>query len=183
MGDRKIEYEEAPARREDQPPLPVAVVRSCSKDALVAAAEAGERGLITLLLAGPKERICRLTARAQLDLWPREVVAAACVAGNPAGSGKVGTLMKGSLHTDPHARIFGLSLAVVLAASLVLNAASPSTRICQQPDRDFGTTGTNSISTSRRVGPALESGSPVDAFGTSRSKACATNQGGEEPGY
>jgi hypothetical protein len=183
MDDGKIEYEEAPARRGDQPTLPIAVVRSCSKDALVAAAEAGERGLIAPLLVGPKERICGPTARAQLDLWPHEVVAAACVAGNLAGGSKAGTLMKGSLHTDPHARIFGLSLAVVLAACLGLNAASPSTRICQQPDRDFGTTGTNSISTSRRARPALESGSPVDAFGTSRSKACATNQGGEEPGY
>jgi hypothetical protein len=59
MDDGKIEYEEAPARREDQPALPIAVARSCSK--------------------------------------------------------------------DPHAKIFGLSLAVVLAACLVQNAASPST--------------------------------------------------------
>jgi hypothetical protein len=84
MGDRKIAYEEASARREDQPPSP----------------------------------------------------------------------MKGRLHSDSHARIFGLSLAVVLAACLVLNATSPSTRLCQHSDRDFGST-----------------------------KACATNQGGEEPGY
>jgi hypothetical protein len=128
MDDGKIECEEAPARREDQPALPIAVVKSGSTDALVATAE-------------------------------------------------------GSLHTDPHARIFGLSLAGVLAACLILNAASPSTRISQQPDSDFGTTDTDSISTSRRVGPAPESGLPVDAFGTSRSKACATNQGGEEPRY
>ena len=183
MDDRRTEYEEAPARREDQPALPIAVVRSCSDDALVAAAEAGERGLIAPLLVGPKERLCRPTARAQLDMWPHEVVAAACVAGNLAGSGKAGTLRKGSLHTDPHARIFGLSLAVVLAACLVLDATSPSTRICQQPDRDFGTTGTNSISTSTRAGPALENGSPVDAFGANRSKAWATDQAGEKPGY
>ena len=50
---------------------------------------------------------------------------------------------------EPHARIFGLSLAAVLAACLVLNAASPSTRVCQQSDRDFVTTGTNSISASK----------------------------------
>jgi hypothetical protein len=113
MGNTKIAYEEAPARREDQPPLP----------------------------------------------------------------------MRGRLHSDSHATIFGLSLAVVLAASLVLNAVSASTRICQQPDRDFGATSGSSISSSRRIGPALESGLPVDALGTIRSKACATNQGGEEPGY
>jgi hypothetical protein len=83
------------------------------------------------------------------------------------------------LRADPHARIFGLSLAVVLAACLVLNAASPSTRICLQPDRDFAATGTSS----RRVDPALTTGSPVGAFGAIRSKECAANQGGEEPGY
>jgi hypothetical protein len=46
--------------------------------------------------------------------------------------------MRKSMHTESHARIFGLSLAALLAACLVL---SPSTRNCQQSDRDFGTTG------------------------------------------
>jgi hypothetical protein len=46
------------------------------------------------------------------------------------------------MHTESHAKIFGLSLAALLAACLVLNAASPSTRNYQQSDRDFGTTGT-----------------------------------------
>lgn len=185
MGDRKIEYEEAHARREDQPPLPTAVVYTCSEGALIGAIEAGEVGFVAPL-PGPKERMCRLTGKARRDLWPHEVVAAAytaessSVAGNLAGGSKPGALLKGSLHTDPHARIFGLSLAVALAACLVLNAASPSTRICQQSARDFGTTSTNSISASRR---ALEGGSLVDPFGTIHSKECATNQGGEEPGY
>jgi hypothetical protein len=120
---------------------------------------------------------------ADMKVSPYEVVAAASAAANLAGSGNGDTLIKGSLHTDPHARIFGLSLAVAMAACLVLNAASPSTRICQQSDRDFGTTSTNSISASRRVGPALEGGSLVDPVGTIRSKECAANQGGEEPGY
>jgi hypothetical protein len=186
MGDRKIEYEEAHARREDQPPLPTAVVYTCSEGALIGAIEAGDPGLVAPLLVGPKERMCRLTGKAQLDLWPHEVVAVAytakssSVAGNLAGGSKAGALIKGRLPIDPHARIFGLSLAVALAACLVLNAASPSTRICQQSARDFGTTSSNSISASRR---ALEGGSLVDSFGTIRSKECATNQGGEEPGY
>jgi hypothetical protein len=85
--------------------------------------------------------------------------------------------------TDPHARTFGLSLAAVLAACLVLNAVSPSTRICQRSDRDFVTTGTNSISALSRVVPAPESGSHAGGFGTIHSKECATNEGGEEPGY
>ena len=84
---------------------------------------------------------------------------------------------------EPHARIFGLSLAVVSAACLVLNAASPSTRVCQRSDRDFVTTGTNSISASSRVVPAPEGGSHAGGFGTIHSKECATNEVGEEPGY
>jgi hypothetical protein len=84
---------------------------------------------------------------------------------------------------DPHARIFGVSLAALLAASLVLNAASSSTRICPQPGRDFATTGTGSVSASRRIVPARDGGSHVEPFGTIRSNECATNEGGEEPGY
>ena len=84
---------------------------------------------------------------------------------------------------EPYARIFGLSLAAVSAACLVLNAASPSTRVCQPSDRDFVTTGTNSISASRRIVPAPEGGSRAEPSGTIRSKECATNEGREEPGY
>jgi hypothetical protein len=83
---------------------------------------------------------------------------------------------------EHHARIFGVSLAAVLAACLVLNAASPSTRACQPSDRDFVTTGTNSISASGRVVSASEGGSHAGPFGTIHSE-CATNEGREEPGY
>jgi hypothetical protein len=55
-----------------------------------------------------------------------------------AGSDKAGALMKGSPHTESHARIFGILLAALLTACLVLNVASPSTRICQQSDGDLG---------------------------------------------
>jgi hypothetical protein len=82
---------------------------------------------------------------------------------------------------DPYARIFGLYLAALLAACLVLNAVSPSTRICQQSGRDFGTTGTASPLT--RVVPAPEDGSRVQPSAMIRSKECATIHGGEEPGY
>lgn len=85
--------------------------------------------------------------------------------------------------TDPHARIFGLSLAAVLAACLVLNAASPSTRVCRPSDRDFIITGTNSISASSRVVPAPERGSRGEPSGMIGSKECTTNEGREEPGY
>ena len=46
------------------------------------------------------------------------------------GTAKIEIL--GGSAAEPHARIFGLSLAVVSAACLVLNAASPSTRVCQR---------------------------------------------------
>ena len=82
---------------------------------------------------------------------------------------------------DPHARIFGLSLAALGAVCLVLNAASPSTPICQQSGGDFGTTGTASSLT--RVVPAPEHGSQVQPSAMIRSKECATIHGGEEPGY
>ena len=92
-------------------------------------------------------------------------------------------LRRGSLRTESHARIFGLSLALLWAACLVLNAASPSSRICRQSDRDFGITGTHPVSASTRVATAAGVDSRADQFGTIRSKECAANQGGEEPGY
>ncbi len=84
---------------------------------------------------------------------------------------------------DPHARIFGLSLAALLAASLVLNAASSSTRICHASGRDFGVTRTDSVSTTTLIAPAAGGGSRAEPSGTIRSKECATNEGGEEAGY
>jgi hypothetical protein len=84
---------------------------------------------------------------------------------------------------DPHARIFGLSLAALFAACLVLNAASRPTRSCQQSDRDFDATSTNSVSASGLALPPLEGGSHMEPSSTIPSKECATNHGGEEPGY
>jgi hypothetical protein len=84
---------------------------------------------------------------------------------------------------EPYAKIFGLSLATVLAACLVLNAASPSTRVCQPSHRDFVTTSTDSAPASKRIVLALGGGSRVEPSGTIRSKECATNEAGEEPGY
>jgi hypothetical protein len=94
-----------------------------------------------------------------------------------------GSTASSNTSTDPHAKTFGLSLAAVLAACLVLNAASPPPRVCPRSDRDFVTTGTNSISALSRVVPAPESGSHAGGFGTIHSKECATNERGEEPGY
>ena len=46
---------------------------------------------------------------------------------------------KESLHTETHARMFGLSLGALLAACLFLNAMSSSTRLCQPDRTDVGT--------------------------------------------
>jgi len=108
MADMKIGYEEMLARRKGQPPLPTAVVYPCSEDALIGAVEAAKTGLITPLLVGPKEQIGKVAGKAKVDVSPYEIVAAAdaeesaSVAANLAGNGKVGALMKGSLHTDQY---------------------------------------------------------------------------------
>jgi hypothetical protein len=73
-----------------------------------------------------------------------------------------------NMSADLRARIFGLFLAALCC--LVLNAVSPSTRICQQSETGFG-------------GSALEGGSYAGQFGTIHSKECATSEGRKEPGY
>jgi hypothetical protein len=98
-------------------------------------------------------------------------------------SGSAAKSPSSNTSADPHARIFGLSLAALLAASLVLNAASSSTHICQKSDRDFGATSTDSDSGSTRVVLAPGGGSHVEPSAMIRSKECATIHGGEEPGY
>ena len=112
-------------------------------------------------------------------------VDARLAAGRPGNGSRLSAAKSPSSNrsADSHARIFGLSLAALLAAYLVLNAASSSTRICQVSSRDFGVTRTDSVSTTTLIAPAPGGGSRAEPSGTVRSKACATNKGGEEPGY
>jgi phosphate acetyltransferase len=106
MADIKVRFDEMLARRKGKPALPTAVVHPCSEDALVGAVEAARAGLIEPLLVGPQEQIRETAAKAKLDASPYKIVSAAdpeesaAVAANLAGNGKVGALMKGSLHTD-----------------------------------------------------------------------------------
>jgi hypothetical protein len=91
-----------------------------------------------------------------------------------------------------HARIFGVSLAAVLAACLALNAASPSTRVCQQwhpkpwyralkPMRQLPQPPYDGAV---RLGqPSVTAGSHGEPSGMIRSTECVMNKGGEEPGY
>jgi phosphate acetyltransferase len=108
MADMKIAFEEMLARRKGETPLRTAVAHPCSEDALIGAVDAARAGLIDPVLVGPQEQIRSAAAKAKLDLSPYKIVSttdpveSAAVAANLAGSGKVGALMKGSLHTDQY---------------------------------------------------------------------------------
>ena len=108
MADMKIAFEEMLARRKGAAPLPTAIVHPCSEDALTGAVEAARSGLIDPVLVGPQEQIAEVAAKARLDVSAYKKVAttdpleSAAVAAKLAGDGKVGALMKGSLHTDQY---------------------------------------------------------------------------------
>lgn len=88
------------------PPLRVAVVHPCSPEALQGALEARDEGLLDPVLVGPESKIRRIADQAglALDNIPIEDTehshAAAARAVELAVRGRVGALMKGSLHTD-----------------------------------------------------------------------------------
>jgi len=67
---------------------------------------------------------------------------------------------------DSHAKIFGVSLAVVFTFCLALSAVSSSTRITQQSDCPFAATGAISVSASGCAVSALANGSQLK-FGRS----------------
>jgi len=87
-------------------PMRVAVVHPCSVEALQAALEARDEGLLEPVLVGPEAKIRSIADQADLSLQglPIEAVehshAAAARAVELAVAGQVGALMKGSLHTD-----------------------------------------------------------------------------------
>jgi phosphotransacetylase/acyl dehydratase len=87
-------------------PVATAVVHPCDAVSLMAAVEAAQAGLIVPYLIGPRERIEAVAAAEGLDIsgFVLEDVphshAAAARAVALGREGKVGALMKGSLHTD-----------------------------------------------------------------------------------
>ncbi len=120
--DRKIEWSktklpDVSLRRHDRydafikdarsrPPIAAAIVHPCSPDAVLAAVEVRDEGLLDPLLIGPEDKIraAAEAAKVSLDGIPIESVphshAAAARAVELAVSGKVSVLVKGSLHTD-----------------------------------------------------------------------------------
>ncbi|HYS64878.1 MAG TPA: bifunctional enoyl-CoA hydratase/phosphate acetyltransferase [Paraburkholderia sp.] len=100
-----------------RPALRTAIVHPCSVEAIMAAIEARDEGLLDPVLIGPEAKIraAAEAANVSLDGMPIEAVehshAAAARAVEMGAAGKVAALMKGSLHTDE------LLAAVVAPAS------------------------------------------------------------------
>ena len=88
------------------PPMRTAIVHPCNPEAIRAAIEARDEGLITLVLVGPERKIHAAAEQAGLSLDGVEILstehshAAAARAVELAATGEVDALMKGSLHTD-----------------------------------------------------------------------------------
>ncbi len=88
------------------PPILTAVVHPCSAEAIAAAIEARDEGLITPVLVGPELKIRAAAEQAGVSLAGLQIEpaehshAAAARAVELAVTGKVEALMKGSLHTD-----------------------------------------------------------------------------------
>src|SRR5579884_277197 len=88
------------------PPVICAVVHPCDRNSLLGPIEAALRGIITLVLVGPEEKIRAVAEKEGVDLSPYRIVsvphshAAAENSVELARAGEVEALMKGSLHTD-----------------------------------------------------------------------------------
>ncbi|HEY0233651.1 MAG TPA: bifunctional enoyl-CoA hydratase/phosphate acetyltransferase [Afipia sp.] len=90
----------------DLPPLKTAIVHPCNAEAIQAAIEARDEGLITPVLVGPEHKIHAAAEQAGLSIAGLRLEAtehshaAAVRAVELAAAGEVEALMKGSLHTD-----------------------------------------------------------------------------------
>ena len=87
-------------------PIPTAVVHPCESTALVAALDAGAKGLITPILVGPAAKIEDVAKRSGITIGETRIVdaphsqAAAAKAVELVRQGQAELIMKGSLHTD-----------------------------------------------------------------------------------
>ncbi|HLH49048.1 MAG TPA: bifunctional enoyl-CoA hydratase/phosphate acetyltransferase [Roseiarcus sp.] len=103
---RHDRYEPFIAKARALPPLLTAIVHPCSVEALQAAVEAHNEGLVTPVLVGPEAKIRTVADAARLSLRGLKIIAtehshaAAEKAVFLAASGQVDALMKGSLHSN-----------------------------------------------------------------------------------
>jgi phosphate acetyltransferase len=99
-------YEQLLVRCRSLEPVRTAVAHPCESTALVAALEAGAKGLITPILVGPAAKIAEVARSSGLTIGQTEIVdaphsnAAAAKAVELVRKGQAELLMKGSLHTD-----------------------------------------------------------------------------------
>jgi phosphotransacetylase len=99
-------YEQVLERCRNLEPIPTAVAHPCESTALVAALDAGEKGLITPILVGPADKIRDVASKGGKTLGATRIVdaphshASAAKAVELVRSGEAELLMKGSLHTD-----------------------------------------------------------------------------------
>ncbi|MFC4158934.1 bifunctional enoyl-CoA hydratase/phosphate acetyltransferase [Chitinimonas lacunae] len=93
-------------RAQGLPPLPTAVVHACDPATLQGSLDAARRGLIVPILIAPTAKLAAAADAARVSLEGIEHLdvphshAAAALAVQLAREGRVGALMKGSLHTD-----------------------------------------------------------------------------------
>ena len=106
MNRKHEKYERLIERCKGLPPTPTAVAHPCDESALIAATEAGDAGLITPILVGPRARIETVAKQHRIDISKLEMVdapdseASAAAAVALVREGRAEALMKGSLHTD-----------------------------------------------------------------------------------
>jgi phosphate acetyltransferase len=99
-------YEQVLVRCRGLEPIPTAVAHPCESTALIAALEAGAKGLITPILVGPAAKIEDVAKRSGITIGQTRIVdaphshAAAAKAVELVRQGEAELLMKGSLHTD-----------------------------------------------------------------------------------
>ena len=99
-------YDSIVARARALPPLSAAIVHPCSPEAILAAIEVRDEGLLQPILVGPEAKIQAAAEKANVSLDGIAIEpaphshAAAARAVELAVAGRVATLVKGSLHTD-----------------------------------------------------------------------------------
>ena len=99
-------YEQLLVRCRSLAPVRTAVAHPCESTALIAALEAGAKGLITPILVGPAAKIEEVAKSSGITIGDTQIVdaphshAAAAKAVELVRQGQAEVLMKGSLHTD-----------------------------------------------------------------------------------
>ncbi|MGN6099354.1 MAG: bifunctional enoyl-CoA hydratase/phosphate acetyltransferase [Bosea sp. (in: a-proteobacteria)] len=99
-------YDSIVAQARALPPLSAAIVHPCSPEAILAAIEVRDEGLLQPILVGPEAKIRAAAEKAGVALDGIAIEpaphshAAAARAAELAVAGRVATLVKGSLHTD-----------------------------------------------------------------------------------